>query len=546
MGGTSLSDLTEPPAPVRPPTAPALLDRLGTRFGADEALVTGGRRWSYRELAAAARETAAGLRALGVDADTSVGLLCTNRPEWLHTLFGAGWCGATVSCFHTWVGTWDLDHLLATAEVEVLVTMDRFRSNRFVASLTGLVPELGEAGPGGWRSARYPKLRTVVVIGDERPPGALSWADLRARGAAERPVGPPAASPDRAAVVLYTSGSTARPKGVPLVHRDLVENGYQIGERMGLGPRDRVWVSAPLFWSYGSANALMASLTHRSTILLQETFEPGPALEILTSQRATAGYFLPHLTRALIDEPGFDPGRLTTLRTGLTIGLPDDLRLVAERLGVAGICNIYGSTETYGNCCVTPWTAPLARRMHSQGPPLPGMTVRIVDPDGAPVPPGEEGQILVGGRITPGYLGQPELNAHSFTADGLLRTGDVGHLDEDGWLVFGARESEMIKTGGINVAPAEVEEFLSRHPDVRQVAVTGAPDPVHGQQVVAFVVAGPGLDEPQLRAYCQGRIASFKVPARIVFLDALPTTVTGKLNRRALADLARPDNEDGT
>lgn len=529
-----------------PPTAPALLQHLGEEFGQEEALVTGGRRWTHAELADQARQTAAGLRALGVDRSTTVGLLCTNRPEWLHTLFAAGWCGATVVCFNTWVGTWDLDFLLGHAGVDTLVTLDRFRSNRFVDSLSELVPELLTAEPDEWRSQRYPKLRTVVVVGQESPPGALRWADLVELGSGEGPVGPPAAASEQAAVVLYTSGSTARPKGVPLIHRDFVENGFQIGERMGLGPLDRVWVSVPLFWSYGSANALMASLTHRSTVLLQEAFEPQEALDVLSAERATAGYFLPHITRALVGLPGFDATRLGALRTGLTIGLPDDLRLAADRLGVRGICNIYGSTETYGNCCVTPWTAPLEKRLHAQGPPLPGMEVRVVGPDGTPVSTGEEGAIVVGGRVTPGYVGDDDLNARSFTADGFFRTGDVGHLDDDGWLVFGARESEMIKTGGINVAPAEVEEFLSRHPDVLHVGVTGSPDPVLGERVVAFVVAREGLDEETLRAHCLGQIASFKLPDRFVFLPSLPTTVTGKLNRRALADLALETDEDNT
>jgi fatty-acyl-CoA synthase len=210
-------------------------------------------------------------------------------------------------------------------------------------------------------------------------------------------------------------------------------------------------------------------------------------------------------------------------------------------LGVEAICNIYGSTEVYGNCCVTPHDAPLEQRMQSSGPPLPGVELRIVDPEtGSPLGPGEVGEIRIRGRVSPGYLDEAGGLIPIVDGDGYFATGDFGSVGEDGWLLFSGRMSEMIKTAGINVSPAEVEDFLLGHDDVAEAAVTGAPHPVRGEEVVAFVRLRPQavVTADALREWCRSRMASYKVPARILVVDAFPTTTTGKLARRELKALA--------
>jgi len=247
------------------------------------------------------------------------------------------------------------------------------------------------------------------------------------------------------------------------------------------------------------------------------------------------------MTSALVGHPDFAPERTRTMRRGLTLGKPAEIRHAAEALGMADVSNIYGGTEIYGNCCVTPSGWPLERRMHSQGPPLPGVTLRVVDPEsGTELAPGETGELRVRGYVTRGYLGGAD--AGTFTDDGWFRTGDLAAVADDGCLRFGARATEMIKAGGINVAPSEVEEFVALHPGVRDVAVVGVPDPVHDQAVVAFVVprAGVAVTGDEVRGFCRERIAAYKVPARVHLLDELPKTDTGKLARRALAELDRP------
>lgn len=503
-----------------------------------QAIVASAGSLTYAEWLRRAGQAAAGLAAAGVGAGDTVALLASNGTEWLEVAFGAAALGARLAPLNTWVKTQELDYLLTFSRPRVLVTVNRLGRQDFLAQLREIVPEALQASPGEWRSERVPELRAVVVIGDDAPPGTGSYGDWRAH---EPFVGAAVVPDDDVAMVLFTSGSTARPKGVAVAHRHLVENGFEIGERQGLGPDDRLYLASPLFWAFGSSNALMAALTHGTTLVLPLQFEPSGALDLIEGERCTAIYTLPVMTHALLAEPAFHPSRVASLRRGLTLGPPSEVRLVAEELGVDLICNIYGSTEVYGNCCVTPHDAPLERRTAASGPPLPGVELRIVDPEThAPLGPGEVGEIRIRGRVSPGYLDEAGGLSPIVDGDGYFATGDLGSVGEDGWLVFSGRMSEMIKTAGINVSPAEVEDFLLGHDDVAEAAVTGAPHPVRGEEVVAFVRLRPdaAVTADQLREWCRSRMASYKVPARIVIVDAFPTTTTGKLARRELKELA--------
>jgi fatty-acyl-CoA synthase len=276
--------------------------------------------------------------------------------------------------------------------------------------------------------------------------------------------------------------------------------------------------------------------------VLQPRFEPGEWIDLIERHRCTAVYTLPSMTGTALRHPGFQPERVASLRTGLMIGSPEEVRITAEELGAAQICNIYGSTETYGNCCVTPSEWPLQRRMHSQGPPLAGMRLRIADPEtGSALGANETGAVEVAGHVTPAYSGaSAEHNTSAFTADGYFRTGDLGFLDDAGCFHFVGRDTDMIKRAGINVSPAEVESLLLRHPTVAQAAVVGAAAGERGEAIVAFVVpaAGATADAEALRAHCRALASSYKVPDRIEICAELPATETGKLLRRALKDRA--------
>ncbi len=298
----------------------------------------------------------------------------------------------------------------------------------------------------------------------------------------------------------------------------------------------------PLFWSYGNANALSATLTHGAALVLQGKFDAGEALDLIERHRCTALYTMPAITSALISHPAFRPERTRSLRTGLTIGAPQDVVAAAQVLGAAEICNVYGQTEGYGNCCVTWHHWPLERRAQCQGPPLPGVTLRIAGiEDGELLPPGKPGLIEVRGYLTRGYVGaSASQSQHALTPDGFLRTGDMGQLTEAGDLQYLGRTTEMIKKGGINISPAEVEDVLMRHPDVSLVGVVGVPDRAQGELLAAFVVARPGASPSveDLEKHCRALASRYKVPDFIELRDALPVTPTGKLMRRELKQLA--------
>jgi fatty-acyl-CoA synthase len=520
---------------MRPPYSRTLFDLLreqAERAPAAVAAICGARQVSYRALLDGAARIAGALQARGIGRGERVGILVENRPEWLEACFGAAALGAVAVPFSTWSKPGELAYLLADSEVAALVATAGFAGQDFAATLARLLPE------------GAPRLRLVVMLGGAPHAGWTSWEDFRAGAPPLAPL-PPGAGAGAAddALILYTSGSSARPKAVRLQHFALIENGFDIGERMALSPPDRVLLAPPLFWAYGAANALPATFTHGAALVLQSRFEPGEWIGLVERHRVTAIYTLPSITGAVLRHPDFRRDRLRSLRTGLTIGSPEEVRIAAEDLGAAQICNIYGATETYGNCAVTPCAWPLLRRMAGQGPPLPGVSLRIVDPEsGGKLPAGATGALEVRGYLTPGYAGaSARYNAAAFTADGWFRTGDLGFLDEAGEFHFAARGADIIKRAGINVSPAEVESLLLQHPAVAEAAVVGAAAGELGEAIVAFVVARPGAKiagEEELRAHCRSLASSYKVPDRITIRAALPTTETGKIFRRALREEA--------
>jgi fatty-acyl-CoA synthase len=296
-----------------------------------------------------------------------------------------------------------------------------------------------------------------------------------------------------------------------------------------------------LAWSLGAVNALGNILTHGGCMVLQEYMDPAEALALLEAERVTVIYVLPNIVNALVEHPDLANRDLSSIRTGMTIGSPAEMMRAIEELGAREICNAYGGTESFGICAITDAGDPPEVRSTSSGPPLLGMEVRIVDPDGRrPLPRGETGEILVGGLIVPGYWDDPENTAKTF-AGGVWHTGDLGYFDERGHIHFVGRIKEMIRSGGINVAPAEIEAFLTTHPAVKQAVVFGLPDPEKDEVVGALVEleSGASVSERELREYCRARIAAFKVPRRIRFVSEaeIPRTSTGKVNKQGIAGL---------
>ena len=526
-------------------TLGALIDEMAAARPDAEAVVFRGERLTYAALRDRADTLARALLALGVRKDDRVAVLLPNRTEWLVAAVAAAKLGALTVALSTFSTAREVGWTLEHAQPRVIVTMEAFRGHEYLRAIRDVCPELAHSAPGALHSERLPELRAVIGIDSRRHDGVYAWADALDRACDVRPA---ALASAQAAVsdadvcfILYTSGSTATPKGVMLTHGGVIANGFDIGERQHLTAADRVWLAVPLFWSFGAANALPAIVTHGGALVLQESFEPGEALALLDGERCSVYYGMANMARALLEHPDRPRRALASMRTGLTIGLPEDLTMTMEAVNARQLCNVYGATETYGNCAVTDAEDPLELRSTTQGLALPGMHIRAVDPAiDRLLPPNEVGELRVKGWVTPGYYRDAEQTRVAFDADGFFKTGDLGAIGDDGRVRFRGRFKEMIKTGGINVAPLEVEAVLLSHPAVKQAYVVGLADRGKGEIAAAAIElhAGATASVETLTAFCRERLASYKVPARIVFrkADEFPRTATGKVQKPRLRD----------
>jgi fatty-acyl-CoA synthase len=517
---------------MKPPYSRTLIELVreqADRSPNQTALVCPQGSFTYTSLAARAAQVASAMYETGIRRGDRVGLLMSNRVEWLDVCLGAGALGAVAVPFSSWSTRAELTVLLNDSNLKLIVVAARIGDSNFEADLVSL-----QDAPG------TPSIDRIWMIEGE----LNKFPNYATQIASATPIEislPDDCSQDDA-FILYTSGSTSTPKAVPLQQFALIENGFNIGERQGLQTSDRVLLAAPLFWAYGGANALPATFTHGATLVLMERFDPELALTVIEREHCTSIYTLPAMTAALVRQPSYHPERLSSLRTGMTIGSAEDFMFAVEKLGAPELCNIYGATETYGNCAVTWHHWPLVRRAHCQGPPLPGQQVRFVDEvTGEVVPIGTPGLTEVRGYTTRGYSGASAAqNAKSFTEDGYYKTGDMGKINADGDFVFIGRVSEMIKRAGINVSPAEVEEVLQRHPSVQQAAVVGVPDAARGERIYAFVipVTANSINVEALSLHCANEASKYKLPDHIEVCSSLPLTVTGKLQRNELKKLA--------
>ena len=527
-------------------TIPALLDEQAQHYGEREAVVAGTQRLTYKTLRDEVRRTARGLMALGVTRGDHVAILMGNRIEWLLAFLAVQQLGATAAGLNTWATPRELAFAIEHADVTCVITVERFRRADYRAVLEGMQP---------WAQT-FPKLQHVVWLGAEAgvpasitaaaaTQGQITWEAMLAQGAgideARIDAAGRAVQGDDIAVLLYTSGSTAAPKGILLQHRYWISNSWHIGERQKVTTDDRLWLAVSLFWSFGSVNAFPNIFSHGACTVLQEHFDAGEALALIERERCTIFYGTPNMAQALTEHPARAQHDLSSLRSGATIGTPEQIMTIVK-LGAAAICNIYGLSETYGNCAVIDADEPLDVRLHSVGQPLPDVTARICHHEtGQVLPAGEVGEIRIKGPLFTAYYKEPEKTRACYDENGFFHTGDLGRLDAAGRLYYRGRLKEMVKSGGINIAPIEVEEALMRHPEVRTAYVIGVPHAELDEVLAAIVIPKDGK-QPSAEAltqFCKQELAAYKVPARFRFAtDAeLPLTTTGKVQKMQLHSL---------
>jgi fatty-acyl-CoA synthase len=523
-------------------TLGGVLKEIAERTPNQPAILYRGEEIFYSELYAEAVRASKAMLALGVRRGDRVGVLLGNRPEWLVMCFGATLIGAIFAPLNTWYKQAELAWAIRHGGMRVLVSASQFIKQDYAAVLNQLIPELRHALPGALRSERFPQLAALAFIGAP-PPGAMGWQEFLGLASsvsdATFQAAAAATSPGDAAFILYTSGSTAEPKGVLLRHGSAVANGFDMGERRFVTREDRVWLGTPLFYALGGINALPVALTHGAAIVLQDYFEAGAAIETIRSTQATVYYGTGNVSRAILDHPDYAQSKIATLKKGNAGTYAEYKRMTLVEMGISLASAAYGLTESYGNASVSFADDPIETKIATNGTPLPGFELRIVDPVSQhPVPQGQTGLILLRGHVAAGYYNNPEETQRSFRPDGFFDTGDLGLLDPAGRLVFHSRIKEVIKSGGINVSPLEVEQLLVQHPHIRDAYVVGVPDKVRGEIIVAFVDVSQKINETEVREFVKERAASFKVPDHVIFRTEaqLPRLPTGKVAKYRLVE----------
>jgi fatty-acyl-CoA synthase len=530
-------------------TMPGFLREVTAMYGEREAIAfpdaDGATRWTYAELWDRAIEVARALRACGVGKGGRVGVLMTNRPEWISAVFGisiAGGVAVTLSTFSTGP---ELDYLLQSSGVSVLLFERSVLAKDFAAVLTDLEPKIESAASGVLQSEKYPHLRLLAMVGTPAP-GIDTWEEFLARGRNEprELVEATAAAVVRSdpAVLFFSSGSTAKPKGILSAHRGVCIQMWRFRRLYGFGPSDNVrcWSANGFFWSGNFAMSLGSTLAAGGALVLQPTFVADQALELMAAERVNFPFAWPHQWAQLEGAPNWSTVDLSAMR------FVDYKTPVARHPTVSTEWyepgHAYGNTETFTITTNYPANTPPEVHAESSGVPLPGVTLKIVDPlSGTIVARGERGEICVKGpTLMLGYIGTPL--DETLDAEGFLCTGDSGYLDDEGRLYWEGRLTDIIKTGGANVSPREVDDALVRHAGVKVAQTVGVPHETLGEVVVSCVVPHDGatVEAEDIRAFLAQRLASYKVPRQVLFFrdDEIALTGNAKIKSGDLRELA--------
>ena len=519
-------------------------DRMAVRFAARDALIVRHQeiRWSYRELRAQVEAFAAGLLALGLERGERVGIWSPNNAQWVIAQFATAKAGLILVNINPAYRVSELEYALNKAGCVALITATRFKSSDYLAMLGELAPQLAAASPGNLHAARLPQLRLVINIGAASVPGMIRFDDVSALGGrAERERLAAFAAElqfDDPINIQFTSGTTGFPKGATLTHHNILNNGFFVGEAMRFSEHDRLCIPVPLYHCFGMVLGTLACLTHGAAMVFPgEGFEPLATLEAVEAERCTALHGVPTMFIAEMEHPDFTKFDLASLRTGIMAGSPcpiEVMKRVIAAMHLSEITIAYGMTETSPVSFQSSTTDPLERRVATVGRIQPHIEVKIIDAEGRIVPRGTAGELLTRGySVMLGYWGDEEKTREAIDDARWMRTGDLATIDDAGYCNIVGRIKDMVIRGGENVYPREIEEFLYRHPKIQDVQVIGIPDPRYGEELCAWVKLrdGESATVDEIRAFCQGQIAHYKVPRYVKFVDAFPMTVTGKIQK---------------
>jgi len=532
-------------------TVGGLLDQMAERFPDNEALVypERGLRYSYRQFNDICRQVAKGLLRLGIRKGDNISIWAYNVPEWVILQFASAKIGAVLVTINTSYKSAELDYILRQSDSCALFMVGSFKDSDYTLTINEVVPELASSEPGNLISAALPVLKKVIFIGEETPSGMINFAKIIELGAgvddAELAAVESTLDCHETINMQYTSGTTGFPKGVMLTHYNIVNNGFNIGECMKFTEKDRLCIPVPFFHCFGCVLGVMACVTHGSTMVPVEVFDPLKVLKTVEMEKCTALHGVPTMFIAELEHPDFDKFDLSSLRSGIMAGSPcpiEVMKKVISQMNASEITIAYGQTESSPVITQTRTDDPIELRVATVGKALPDVEVKIVDIEtGQALPPGKQGELCTRGYLVmKGYYKMPDETARAIDEDQWLHTGDLAIMDENGYCKITGRIKNMIIRGGENIYPREIEEFLYTHPKVSDVQVYGVPDRKFGEQVMASIILKKGaeLTEAEVKDFCRGKIANYKIPLYVRFVDAYPMTASGKIQKFKMRDMA--------
>lgn len=531
-----------------------LLDEMAERFPDHDAVIYTDRpfRKSYREFRDLCDVVARGLLAMGIKKGDHVAMWATNYPEWILTMFATAKIGAVLVTVNTNYKVFELQYLLQQSDAKALVMIDGFKDSNYVDIIQELCPELSQCAPGQLDSEALPLLKSIIHVGEGRIPGMYNWEDIyelanqvpqEELAALQKTV-----DPDDVVNMQYTSGTTGFPKGVMLTHYNIVNNGKGIGDCMKFTEKDRLCIPVPFFHCFGAVLAIMASVTHGTTMVPVDYYSPKKVMNAISVEKCTAVHGVPTMFIAMLEHPEFNQYDFSSLRTGIMAGSPCPVKVmqqVVDLMNMKDICITYGCTECSPATTMSRTDDSLQLRVETVGKHMPHVETKIVDPEtGEECPPGVPGEFISRGYNTmKGYYKMPEATAQVLDKDGWLHSGDIATVDENGYYRITGRIKDMIIRGGENIYPKEIEEFLYTHPAVKDVQVIGVPSEVYGEEVMACIILKEDCTatEEEIMQFVKGHMARHKTPKYIKFVNSFPMNAAGKILKYKMREQAVED-----
>ena len=536
--------------PLRDLTLGELLKETASKYPDQDAVVYVDRdyRLTWQQFDELTDELAKGLMALGIQKGEKVAVWATNVPFWVALMFATAKMGAVLLTVNTAYKRNELKYLLTNSDADNIFIINGFRDSDYIEILYDLAPELRNMQRGAIRSETFPHLKRVCFLGVEKHRGMYSIPEIigLARTVTDEELKARQATFNCHDVVnmQYTSGTTGFPKGVMLSHHNIVNNGYSIGQRQRFTSKDKLLIHVPLFHCFGCVLGVMACLNHGTTMVFTEVFDPVKSMMSIEQEKCTAVYGVPTMFIAMLEHPLFAKFDFSSLRTGIMAGSVcpvQTMRQVTEKMYMKQITSVYGLTESSPGMTQSDVDDPYHYRVESVGKAFPHVEVKVLDPEtNEEVERGKQGEVCCRGyNAMKGYYKNPEATAKCIDANGWLHSGDLGVMDENGFVVITGRIKDMIIRGGENIYPREIEEFLYTMPGIADIQVAGVPSRKYGEEVGAFIILRKDVEmaPEDVRDFCRGQIAWHKIPKYIAFVEEFPLTTSGKVQKYKLREL---------